>query len=48
MFASGKIVDCDLFWLLESEVKEQQRKDIATYEYSINKHIAFLIKVCSV
>jgi len=48
MFISGKTADCDLFWLLESEVKEQQRKGIATYEHGINKHTAFLIKVCSI
>ena len=48
MFVSDKIVDCDLFWLLQSEVKEQQRKDIATYEHDINKHTAFLIIVCSI
>jgi hypothetical protein len=33
MFVSDKFVDCDLFWLLESEVTEQQRKDIETYEH---------------
>jgi hypothetical protein len=48
MFISGKFVDCDMFWLLEIEVTETQRKDIEMYEHGINKHTALLIKVCSV
>ena len=49
MFVSGKFVDCDPFWLFESEVRvEQQRKDIKTFEHGINKHTVLLIKVCSI
>jgi hypothetical protein len=45
MFVSGKFVDCDLLWLLESEVTlGQKRKDIETYEHGFNKRTALQTK----